>query len=273
MWILIAALVVLAVILPLALFFGRAGRLVDLELPWSLPEAANRQVVILGGLSGFAFTAIVLLVTFARDRADAQTDAFNALASMLLVAYLMFVGTAITFAFLPQQDPDGGRPARIQFALATLMHYRAILLGWFALRPLMQTFALDELADVAGWAVGASLTFGSVLAISLFYRLGVLNSRETLLLPLLSGAASIALAAIFALFPDLRSPSSRLYLTAGLYGLNLITYTTYALGIMAGGVQRLEVIGAKYYRRVTIADMQASMLLLTLVWLATMGVF
>jgi hypothetical protein len=273
MWVLIAALVSLTVILPAALYFGRDGKLVDLELPWSLPEAANRQVVILGGLSGFAFTAIVLLVTFARDRADAQTDSFNALASMLLVAYLMFVGTAISFAFLPQQDPDGGRPARIQFALATLMHYRAILLGWFALRPLMETFALEELADVAGWAVGASLTFGSLLAMALFYRLGVINSRETLLLPLLSGTASVILAVIFLIFPELRSPSSRLYLTAGLYGLNLVTYAIYALGIMAGGVQRLEAIGAKYYRRITVADMQASMLLLTLVWLATMGVF
>ena len=168
---------------------------------------------------------------------------------------------------------DGGRPARIQFALATLMHYRAILLGWFALRPMMQTFALGELADVAGWAVGASLTFGSLLAMALFYRLGVLNSRETLLLPVFSGTASLILAGIFVLFPELRSPNSRLYLTAGLYGLNLVTYTTYALGIMAGGVQRLEAIGAKYYRRITVADMQASMLLLSLVWLATMGVF
>jgi len=273
MWVLIFGLAALPFIVPAALYLGRSGRLVEHELPWTLPEAANRQVVILGGLAGFAFTAIVLLVTFARDRAEAQTDSFNALASMLLVAYLMFVGTAITFAFLPHQDPDGGRPARIQFALATLMHYRAILLGWFALRPMMQTFALGPLANVAGWGVGASLSFGSLLAIALFYRLGVLNSRESLLLPALSGAASIALAVVFLVFPDLRSPSSRLYLTAGLYGLNLVTYTTYALGLMAGGVPRLEVLGAKYYRKITVADMQASMLLLTLVWLATMGVF
>ena len=273
MLILVMALCALAITLPLTQFLARRGVLVEAELPWSLPEAATRQVVILGSLAGFAFTAIVLLVTFTRDRAEARTDAFDAVASMLLIAYLMFVGAAVSFAFLPQQDPDGGRPARLHFALGTLMHYRAILLGWFALRPLMQTFDLQDLSQVAGWSVGASLAFGSLLALAIFYRLGVLNSRELWILPITAALTGLALALVYVVSPDLRTDSSRLYLTAGLYGFNLVTYSVYALGVMAGGVPRLEAIGARFFRRITVADMQATMLLLTLVWLSTMGAF
>ena len=76
-----------------------------------LREVAGRIVVISGGLAGFAVTGMVLLVTLARDRAEVQTDAFNATVFMFLTAYLFFVSAAFLFAFLPRADADGKQPA------------------------------------------------------------------------------------------------------------------------------------------------------------------
>jgi hypothetical protein len=261
----------MALILPVCLYLCRRGAIAQTETPWNPPDAAARQVIILGGLSAFAVTALVLLVTFGRDRAEVRTESFNAVVSMYLIAYLLFVGTAILFAFMPRQDTDGGVGPKIQFSIATLSHYRAVLLGWFALRPLMATFGFDTLADVAGWAVGASLLFGSVLGVAIFVRAGLLSLREACVLPALAGAATGALVVIFALAPGLRQPDSTLYLTAALYGLNFLTYTHYSLILIGGVAAGVASPLGRVSRGLAVTDVQATMLLLGLVWLATMG--
>jgi hypothetical protein len=190
---------------------------------------------------------------------------------MYLIAYLLFVGAAILFAFLPRPDADGGIGPKIQFSLATLSHYRAVLLGWFALRPLMATFGFDTLSDVAGWAVGASMAFGSILGVAIFVRAGLVSLREACVLPTLAGAAAGALVLIFALAPDLRATDSTLYLTAAIYSVNIVTYSHYSLILFGGVAAGLASLLSRVSRGAAVADIQATMLLLGLTWLATMG--
>lgn len=172
------------VIAGVAIIWSDSGnRFYDREIPWDLREVAGRIVVIAGGLAGFAVTGMVLLVTLARDRADVQTDAFNATVFMFLTAYLFFVSAAFLFGFLPRADADGKQPARIQFAVAANLMFRTVMIVWFALRPLMETFGLGVLADFAGGAITFSLALGGVFVIAILYGVGAITLRETFTLP------------------------------------------------------------------------------------------
>ncbi|HWC30359.1 MAG TPA: hypothetical protein VG845_09785, partial [Dehalococcoidia bacterium] len=92
-----------------------------------------------------------------------------------------------------------------------------------------------------------------------------------LVLPALAGAAAGMLVVIFALAPGLREPDSTLYLTAALYALNFMTYSHYSLILIGGVAAGLASVLSRVSRNLAVVDVQATMLLLGVVWLATMG--
>jgi hypothetical protein len=270
---LLAAAICLAISVPLVLVVGRGGRVLEIDVPWTLAEAAQRQVTIAGGLAGFAVTGMVLLVTLARDRAEIQTDAFNATVFMFLTAYLFFVAAAFLFALLPKTDPDGSHPPRIQFALAATLQFRSVIIAWFALRPLMQTFGLDVLADYSGGALTFSLCLGGIFVIAVLYGVGVITLREALVLPAVAtiGWVTVTVLAMTAV-PELQSTRSSLYLTAALYGLNVFTFLHFSIGLLVTMVEGVQVLYGRHSARLCLIDLQCTMVLLSFLWMSIIGI-
>jgi hypothetical protein len=249
------------------------NRFYDKEIPWDLREVAGRIVVISGGLAGFAVTGMVLLVTLAKDEADAETDAFNATIFMFLTAYLFFVAAAFLFAFLPRADADGKQPARIQFGVAANLMFRTVMIVWFALRPLMETFGLSVLADFAGGAITLSLALGGVFVVGILYGIGVITLRETLILPGIATAVWVTISVLaLTVAPDLQSSKSTLYLTAALYGLNVLTFLHFSLGLYAGVEDHVRVLCTWSSRDWSLIDTQWTMVMLACLWMSIMGI-
>jgi hypothetical protein len=273
MWALVAAVVCVAIAVPIVLYTARRDSSHHREALWNLPEAASRQVIIAGGLAGFAVTGMVLLITLARDRADVETDAFRAVVFMFLTAYLFFVATAFMFAFLPKEDADGHQPAHVQFSLAANLQFRSVMIAWFALRPLMQTFGLEVLADFAGGAITMSIALGGLFVIAILRGVGVLTLTEVVILPLITTGTwlSVGILAVTAV-PDLQSSESALYLTAGIYSLNVVTFVHFAVGMLAITVPWVRRVLGPYSRRVCVAEVQATMIMLAFLWMAVMGI-
>jgi hypothetical protein len=258
-------------VVPVIVYAGRNSPL-HRDVLWSLPEAASRQVIIAGGLAGFAVTGMVLLVTLARDRADVQTDAFNAVVFMFLTAYLFFVASAFLFSLLPKEDSDGSQPARTQFALAANLQFRSVMIAWFALRPLMQTFGLDVLADLAGGAITASIALGGMLTIGVFRGIGLLTLREALLLPVLTTLVWVTVGSLaVTVLPELQSSDSSLYLTAALYSLSVLTFVHFSVGLLACSVSAVRRLATPFFRPLCLIDIQATQVLLAFLWMAVMG--
>ena len=270
---LIAAAICLALSAVVVIRCDSGNRFYEREIPWDLREVAGRLVVVSGGLAGFAVTGMVLLVTLAKDEANAETDAFNATVFMFLTSYLFFVAAAFVFAFLPRADADGKQPARIQFGLAANLMFRSVMIVWFALRPLMETFGLGVLADFAGGAITFSLALGGIFVVAILYGIGVITLRETVILPAITTIVwvSVSLLAL-TILPELQSTKSSLYLTAALYGLNAMTFFHFSLGLLAGMFDHVRAFSTRYSRDVTLVDTQGTMVLLTFLWMSIMGI-
>ena len=121
-------IVVAIIAVPLVCLLGRNGRLRETELPWDLVDVAGRQMVVLGGLAGFAVTNIVLLVSLARDRAQTATESFTAVVTMFLVAYFFYVGTAVVMGFMPRDDPLS--PVRPRHNASVPHHLPRLVRAW-----------------------------------------------------------------------------------------------------------------------------------------------
>jgi hypothetical protein len=273
MWALVAAAVCLAVTVPIVTVFGRGPRTRAQDIPWNLNELAGRQVIIAGGLAGYAVTGIVLLVTLAGDRADVETNFYNALVFMFITAYLFFVSTAFLFALLPRFDVDGTEPARVQFGIAANLMLRSVMIAWFALIPLMQTFGLDVLADFVSGAMTSSLMLGTLFALGLLHGIGVLNLGEVILLPLTSAlAATIVGVLAMTVLPELQSPHATLHITGALYVVNALTFGHFAVGLLANTVDAVRRVAGPRSRRACVIETQITMVMLLFLWLAVMDV-
>ena len=66
MWAILGFVLAAAIGLVVVLALGRHGLARSNTCPWQLYATANMHVGIIGGLAGFAFTGVVLVVTLAR---------------------------------------------------------------------------------------------------------------------------------------------------------------------------------------------------------------
>ena len=115
------------------------------EFPWALDEVSKLHVGIVGTLAGFAFTAVVLVVTLARDTSAVEKIALDTAIVMFLIAYLYWVGSAFLISYLPHARTSGDFVQRVHFSLASTLEYRTVFLSWFALLPLLQANGLGRL--------------------------------------------------------------------------------------------------------------------------------
>jgi hypothetical protein len=241
--------------------------------PWLLSETAKLHVTIMGGLAGFAVTGIVLLVGLARDRSNIVASSFDTVVVMFIVAYFYYVGNAFLISYVPHPETSGDLVPRIHFSLASTIEYRTLFVSWFALRPLLQTYGLDRPADVLAVLLPLSLALGSVVIAMAADGLGLIRLKETYI----SAAVGTGLAFVYAgivqlVAPDAGTADSTLYLTIVIFCINGAGFTLAALTPLSPRYPRIERFYERHGRNIVVADMQLTMVTLTFLWLAVVGV-
>ena len=166
--------------LVVVLVVGRHGLARSKTYPWQLYATANMHVGIMGGLAGFAFTGVVLVVTLAHDRPGTAASSLDTVIVMFLVAYLWWVGNAFLISYIPHDETSGELVPRVHFSLASTIEYRTVFLSWFALLPLLEANGFGRLAGVLYFLMPASLLFGSVLIAMCTDGLGLMRLSETI---------------------------------------------------------------------------------------------
>ena len=240
--------------------------------PWKLYATANMHVGIMGGLAGFAFTGVVLVVTLAHDRPDTFASSLDTVIVMFLVSYLWWVGNAFLISYIPHDGTSGELVPRVHFSLASTIEYRTVFLSWFALLPLLEANGLGRLASVLYFLLPASLLFGSVLIAMCADGLGLLRLWETYL----SAAVGTILALGYAVtvelaVPAARSPRSALYLALVIFCINGLGFGLAALTPLSPQYAGIRRFYKRHGRRIVIADMQLTMASLAFLWLCVVG--
>jgi hypothetical protein len=188
---------------------------------------------------------------------------------MFLAAYLFYIGTAFLISYLPQADTAGDLVPRIHFSLATTIEYRTVFLSWFALRPLMEVNDLDGPANVLTVLLPVSLLVGSTIVAMAADGLGLIRLVETYFSAVLAAALAVGYAGfVWLAVPGARSAHSTLAITLVVFALNSLGFASAALTPLAARYELAARAYRRFGRRLIVADMQLTMLSLTLLWLA-----
>ena len=241
--------------------------------PWILYDTAKSHVGIMGGLAGFAFTGVVLVVTLARDRPGVAGSSLDTVIVMFLVAYLWWVGNAFLITYIPHEETSGDLVPRVHFSLASTIEYRTVFLSWFALLPLLEANGLGRLAYVLYFLLPASLLFGSVLISMAADGLGLSRVRETYFSAAVGLVLALGYAAMVAFaIPSARSPYSPLYLALVIFCINGLGFALAALTPLSPRYAGIKRFFEQHGRRIVVADMQLTMVSLAFLWLSVVGV-
>jgi hypothetical protein len=273
MWALVGFLLAAAIGLAAVLAEGHWGSARSDSYPWKLYYTAQMHVGVMGGLAGFAFTGIVLVVTLARDQPGVAGSSLDTVIVMFLVAYLWWVGNAFLISYIPHDETSGELVPRIHFSLASAIEYRTVFLSWFALLPLLEANGLGRLSYVLYFLLPASLLFGSVLIAMAADGLGLLRVWETYFSAAVGTVLALGYAAIVAFaVPGARSSYSTLYLTLVLFCINGVGFGFAALTPLSPRYAGVKQFYERYGRQIVIADMQLTMASLAFLWLGVVGV-
>jgi hypothetical protein len=268
MWVVLGFVVAAALGLVVVLAVGRRSSAQNNTYPWKLYATANTHVGIMGGLAGFAFTGIVLVVTLARDRPDTVASSLDTVIVMFLVAYLWWGGNAFLISYIPHDETSGELVPRVHFSLASTIEYRTVFLSWFALLPLLEANGLGRLAYVLYFLLPASLLFGSVLIAMCADGLGLLRVWETYLSAAVGTILALGYSAIVTfVFPAARSQYSSLYLALVIFCINGLCFMLAALTPLSPRYTSIRRFYKQHGRRIVIADMQLTMTSLAFLWL------
>jgi hypothetical protein len=273
MWIFLGFLVAAAVGLVVVLTASGRGPVQHESYPWILYDTAKSHVGIMGGLAGFAFTGVVLVVTLARDRPGIADSSLDTVIVMFLVAYLWWVGNAFLITYIPHKETSGDLVPRVHFSLASTIEYRTVFLSWFALLPLLEANGLGRLVYVLYFLLPASLLCGSVLISMAADGLGLCRFGETYFSALVGTVLALGYAAIVVFsIPNARSPYSSLYLAIVIFSINGLGFALAALSPLSPRYPSINRFYKKHGRRIVVADMQLTMVSLAFLWLSVIGI-
>lgn len=267
---LVAAIIGLAIVLRIC----RGGEFYHEKHPWNLYEAAWAHVQLLGGLAGFAFTGVILIVSFAMDRGAPTDPALDTVVVMFLVAFLWWIGGAFLISFIPHEETSGDLMPRIHFSLATTLEYRTVFLSWFALVPLLEANGLGRLTPIIDFLLLGSMVCGSVLVAMVADGLGVLRFKETYC----SAAVGIALTLAYSIIAEFVGPGEQSAYTAlhtGLiiFSLNGLGFAVASLTPLAPRYPAIPGFFERYGRQIVVADMHLTMLSLSFLCFSVVNPF
>jgi hypothetical protein len=273
MWAVLGFLIAAAIGLVVVLAACDRGSVQRDKYPWILYDTAKSHVAIIGGLAGFAFTGVVLVVTLARDRPGVADHSLEIVIVMFLVAYLWWVGNAFLITYIPHEETSGDLVPRVHFSLASTIEYRTVFLSWFALLPLLEANGLGRLAYVLYFLLPASLLFGSVLISMAADGLGLLRFRETYFSATVGTVLALGYTAIVAFaVPGARSQYSPLYLALVIFCINGLGFALAALTPLSPRYAGIKRVYEQHGRRIVVADMHLTMASLAFLWLSVVGV-
>jgi hypothetical protein len=269
MWAVLGFLLASTIGVAAALYVARLGAVRRREYPWLLEEVAKLHVGIVGILAGFAFTGVILVVTFAHERNAAGGVSLDTVIVMFLVAYLYWVGAAFLISYLPHISGGGDFMQRVHFSLASTIEYRTVFLSWFALLPLLRANGLGHLIPSLYFFLPASLFIGSILLAMATDGLGMLAIKETYASAAVAALLALLYAAIVAFIgPGARSSYSGLYLAVIIFCINGLGFGLAAITPLAARYAGIKRFYDRFGRQIVVADMQLTMVSLTFLWLA-----
>jgi hypothetical protein len=193
---------------------------------------------------------------------------------MFLVAFMSLITSALMFAnqTLPGVVSSGVEIQTLQYSATTMMFFRSIFLGLLALRPLVEAYGLEDLAEQVGWLILVLAVLGGwTTSVAVLFRQGLLRARVALLLPVLAFIGCALVALVFTAFPDGRSNTSALYLTYVLFALNALTFVSFAVVPAALEHRKFGPAIARTWRRGMAVVGIVSALTIGCIWLATAG--
>jgi hypothetical protein len=271
----VAALVgfVVAAAVAIALTWAIAGlrKTVVPEPGFAASTVAARHVTIAAGLAGFAVTGVVLIVTQRQNVAAAGETTLTTVLAMFVVAYMAYFSTSLLFANVSDEPAAGpfDLPAA-QYAGSMVSLYFATFIGWLALRPLFETFALAGMAALVGWFLVAAMLVGYGLLASALFRSGYMSTRLTLAMPLLAVTVTLAYGAIAAVIPHIRSDDATLRLTMVAFFPGSFAYLAMTvLPILARQPRLVEFLASRWHLAV-LGFAEAVMVLLGFMLLAVL---
>jgi hypothetical protein len=269
----IGYLVIAGVAIGAALVVAGPRHAVKRDPTFELGSVSDRLVEILSALTGFAVTGLIFLVTQSHQAADPNGTSFTTVLAMFVVAYMGYYSSAVLIANISHQAPDPTFDlAAAQYAGAAISLF-SVIIGWFALKPMFETFGLTAIASLTGWLLLGAAIGGYGLMATALYRTGYASVRliaQILVFAVLGTLVYGVLSAIFA--PGLRSHEAPLALTVVAFVGGLAAYVTMTLLPIAANRERLAPILADRWHLAIIGYAQGVTVLIGFLLLAVLGV-
>jgi hypothetical protein len=268
----IGYLVVVTIAIVAALVVAGPHYVVRRDPTFELEDVSARQVPILGALAGFAVTGVVFLVTQARNVPDATSTSFTTVVTMFVVAYMGYFSSSVLFANVSHRTDDKTFDlAAAQYAGASISLF-SVFLGWFALKPLFETFALTTIATVTGWLLVGAVVVGFGQLATALYRSGYAPARLIALIGLLAAVGTLGYAVVIgALAPHLRSSEATLALTIVAFIAGVPAYGAMTILPIAARRRRFTPILADRWHLAVIAYAEGVTVLIAFLLIAVLG--
>lgn len=260
----------------LVLLIARRPRLKRGIPPWDIPAIAQRYIYIVGTLSGFSVASATFLAGFIERSGSAE---LATVIGMFLMAFLVFVGTAMIFGSVPgnlTEQAAGDAGIGWQYTIHMLGncgYYIGLTLSWFALRPFLLGIKLNFLADIFTWILLLS-GFAAAGRLSLqLYLLTSHNIHACLNLPVIGfGLAALYRFALVPYWPSLwPAEQAPLLFSVVLFGLMMVLFMADGLLLLFGARAAVSRWIAGPANPAMIAFVQLTIVTAALVWLSISG--
>ncbi len=240
-------------------------------LLWEPRSFAASYTSVVGPLAAFSIASAIFMAGVSVNR---QTQAFETMIGMLLVAYIIFTGTAMMFASTPGAISDSGenfrRLQRFSIAIAMLGYGVGVSIAWLTLSPLLKAIDLGGLSETFIWLLLVT-TFGAAMRWSLFmYRLFEVRRRPALLMPPVAflAAAAYHLAAREAAPQSWPGHGAPLVLTILLFAIVVLGFAGHSLLLNAYDPDRENPWLAAHGHRLAIVMYGVATGVLFLLWMS-----
>jgi hypothetical protein len=163
---------------------------------WDISGLGGIYTGIIGILAGFSVGSATFIAGLGSARG---TPAFAAAVGMLLVSFLILIGSAMMYSdtpSFPASDDDFDTVFQsLSYLFANASYLLGLSLGWLALRPLLVMINLPSLADAFTWLLLTTSVAGSARIAVFVYRLTTADGIACIAIPILG----IGLPAIYRL--------------------------------------------------------------------------
>jgi hypothetical protein len=161
MWLVGIVLLMLATSIASTLLAWRSGRPVA-EI-WDIPGTARTYTTIVGTLAGFSVTSSIFIANLSVARQSAN---FEGVMALFLIAFFVFVSTAMQFGTTPNLTTRAGDLYKAvqgySYLLANISFYLGLCLSWLGLPLLLSAIGLEYLADIFIWLVLFAILGGAL---------------------------------------------------------------------------------------------------------------